>query len=355
MDLSTLTQRDGVLPTLIFSIGAFTALSLLYQLLSFLLLFLRPSKLHRYRHDTKGKPAWALVTGASDGIGKQLARELAWHGFNVAIHGRNPTKLAAVQDELLAEFPTRQFRVLVADASLMPCTNCEALVTSPAKSTRSHAPDSKKQGATPGAVDFDALAAAVADLNLTVLVNNVGGTPYRPVYQYLQDVPPAHLGIGMNVNAAFPLYLTSKLLPQLFQCAPALVINVGSMSDNGLPMLGAYCPNKAHNIKVTQVLAREIAMQGLEKDVEVFAVRVGEVCGTVYNKSTPSLFEPDARTMARATLARVGCGRVVVDGYFWHALQSASLAWVPGFVLESAFRDVIKTRYKEDQEKLKNQ
>lgn len=336
------------LSTLVFCIGACTTLSLLYQLCSSLIVYLRPSKLHRYLHDTQGKPAWALVTGASDGIGKQLARKLASHGFNVVVHGRNPAKLASVRDELAAEFPARQFRLLVADASAIPCSSCEALVTSPARSTRSHAPETSK-------VDFDALAAAVADLNLTVLVNNVGGTPYRPVYRYLQDVPQAHLAMGMNVNATFPLFLTSKLLPQLLQCAPALVLNIGSMSDNGLPMLGAYCPNKAHNLKVSQVLAREIAMQGRQSDIEVLLVRVGEVCGTVYNKSAPSLFQPDAATMARTTLARVGCGKVVVEGYFWHALQSASLGWLPAFVREQAFRDVIQMRHREDQEKLKSQ
>lgn len=103
-------------------------------------------------------------------------------------------------------------------------------------------------------------------------------------------------------------------------------------------------------IKVTEVLARELAMQGRSKDLEVIGMRVGEVCGTVYNKSTPSLFEPDAKTMARAALARVGCGKIVVVGYFWHAIQEASLIWMPGWATELAIRSVVQKRWRADQE-----
>ncbi|KAJ7246485.1 hypothetical protein C8J57DRAFT_1675292 [Mycena rebaudengoi] len=43
---------------------------------------------------------WALVTGASDGIGLGFAHELASHGFDIILHGRSPTKLAAVATAL---------------------------------------------------------------------------------------------------------------------------------------------------------------------------------------------------------------------------------------------------------------
>lgn len=103
-------------------------------------------------------------------------------------------------------------------------------------------------------------------------------------------------------------------------------------------------------IKVTEVLARELAMQGRSKDLEVLGVRVGEVCGTVYNKSTPSLFEPDAKTMARAALARVGCGKTVLVGYFWHAIQEASVEWLPGWITKVAIESVVRDRWRADQE-----
>ena len=36
-----------------------------------------------------GKGSWALITGASDGIGKEYALELAKEGFNIVLMGRN--------------------------------------------------------------------------------------------------------------------------------------------------------------------------------------------------------------------------------------------------------------------------
>lgn len=342
-------QREQPVSLVVTTIGLLAALTLLSRTLSFLFLYLRPSNLHRYLHTTDGKPAWALVTGASDGIGRQLAHELASHGFNVVIHGRNPIKLAGVQDDLARAFPARSFRTIVADASAIACTNCHGLDASPAKSTRSHDP-SKESGRKTPLVDFDGIATSLADLNLTVLINNAGGNPYLPVYQFLQDVSASKLTANMNLNGLFPLILQSKLLPQLLANSPSLVINMGSMADFGMPLLAAYCPTKALVNKASEVLARELVIQGRSRDVEVMAVRIGEVCGTVYNKSAPSLWQPGAETMARATLARVGCGRVIVDGYFWHAVQDTGLKWLPSWAREKAVRKEIEKRWRLDQE-----
>lgn len=43
---------------------------------------------------------WALVTGASSGIGLELARQMAEAGFNIIINGRDEEKLAVLQKEL---------------------------------------------------------------------------------------------------------------------------------------------------------------------------------------------------------------------------------------------------------------
>ena len=43
---------------------------------------------------------WAAVSGASDGIGKEFALQLANKGFNVLLIGRNQEKLEQVQQEL---------------------------------------------------------------------------------------------------------------------------------------------------------------------------------------------------------------------------------------------------------------
>lgn len=102
--------------------------------------------MNKYKEGVIGSP-WALVTGASDGIGVGFAEELASQGFNVILHGRNAEKLQTVSETLQAQFPGRKFKILVLDA-------------------------------VQDAGNVDKIQAALAefkDLNLKVLINNVGG------------------------------------------------------------------------------------------------------------------------------------------------------------------------------------
>ena len=93
-------------------IGVVLLIPKLYSLASFTwLYFLRPSSIKKYIH---GAPSYAIVTGATDGIGKSTAAELLRNGFNLIIHGRNAEKLARVRDELATG--GRDVRVWLADA-----------------------------------------------------------------------------------------------------------------------------------------------------------------------------------------------------------------------------------------------
>ena len=85
-------------------LGIITILYLAIRFFRFIHLYARPSSLKRYLH---GPNAWALVTGASDGIGRAFAQEL---------HGRNHIKLESIKAQLQNQFPIVEFRVLVADA-----------------------------------------------------------------------------------------------------------------------------------------------------------------------------------------------------------------------------------------------
>ena len=47
-----------------------------------------------------GEGSWALITGASDGIGKAYAQELASRGFNIVLMARNQEKTDNVSNEI---------------------------------------------------------------------------------------------------------------------------------------------------------------------------------------------------------------------------------------------------------------
>ncbi|KAL8343114.1 hypothetical protein RB598_004457 [Gaeumannomyces tritici] len=380
-------------PTLPFAaIGLLTALYWVCRVASFGLAYARPSRLSRYLHHGGGgpvsdsgsgggggqqqrRPPWALVTGASDGIGKHLAAELADFGFNVVLHGRNPEKLAKVEEALADRFPSRKFRVIVADVSRVPCSGCSKPVPV-AASARAHEPsaDSKEIGiggagdgeptdssqglaratpaSAPAAVDLDAILAQLADLHLTVVINNAGGALYDPgPFCGIEAYSARALTENVSANALFPLLLTSRLMSRLTAASPSLVVNVGSMSDQAMPRLPSYAPSKAFLACMSSCLALDAAFEGGARGaVEVVCVRVGDSTGTAHAGRRPSLFVPDAGRVARCILARVGCGRAVVVPYFWHAVQDAAAGMLPAWIKDRVV--IYAMRQKAEQERL---
>ena len=261
-----------------------TVLYLLIRLIFWVWLYIRPSSLPRYLHGQT--TAWALVTGASDGIGKEFARELLAGGFNVILHGRNEVKLSKVKSELLSVFPSREIEIAVADASIL---GAEASVVK-----------------------------VVGDRNLTVLVNNVGGHVGGATYRSLEEYTADSLDANINVNLRFPTHLTQRLLPLLKRNQPSLIINIGSLSAvTGPPYLTIYAGSKAYNQSFSESLSAE--MRANKQDVEVLFVQVGEVVSGSH-EVPQGFFTPDSKTFAKASLKRVGCGYRAVLGFMPHSI-----------------------------------
>ena len=118
-----------------------------YKLIAFLWFYLgRPSAIHTYLH---GMKPYALITGATDGIGKAIAEELYGKGFNLILHGRNEEKMQKVVADIRKSGDYSQdVQYFLADA-------------------------------TKAEHDFAALTAPFKDLDITVVVHNVGGTPLK--------------------------------------------------------------------------------------------------------------------------------------------------------------------------------
>ncbi|KAF2087135.1 short chain dehydrogenase/reductase [Saccharata proteae CBS 121410] len=267
-----------------YALGVSTAVYTAYKFLSFIRIYLRSSDLPRYLRPDGS--AWALVTGASDGIGASIAAELCTRGFNIVLHGRNPTKLSAVRDRLLKANPTRQVSFAIADASL---------------------PDA----------DIQAVVDAVKDKNLTVLVNNVGGIPMTTKIVGLASDTADRVDALLNLNVRFPVQLTRALLPQLQTNKPALIINLSSVtSEVGMPWGSVYSGSKAFNAAWNLSLGMELGAEN--RDVEVMGLNTGPV-NTGGNPGEVSLMTPEADAFAKAALNMVGCGREVVAPWWPHA------------------------------------
>lgn len=133
------------LPTIFPLLGLLLALYHVWGALDFIWFhYLRPKSYTRLLHGTK---PYALITGATDGIGRSTAKELYARGFNLILHGRNEQKMKQVVEEVKAINPAGGLDVkyFIADVS------------------RSD-------------VDFGGIARQFEGFSITLLVNNVGAS-----------------------------------------------------------------------------------------------------------------------------------------------------------------------------------
>ncbi len=170
----------------------------------------------------------ALVTGASQGIGRAVAIELAKHGVTVALAARNLDKLHAVQAEILSAGGKAE--VFALDVS------SEESIKTTAK-------------------------AVIAQLGpVHILVNNAGvtrdGLALRMKLADWTDV------LTTNLTGAF--LLTQAVLSPMLRERWGRIVNITSVvGETGQAGQANYAASKAGLIGLTKSLAREVASRGI--------------------------------------------------------------------------------------------
>ena len=168
-----------------------------------------------------------LITGASGGIGRALAKHAAVHGARVILHGRNAARLESVYDEIDALDGAPRPAIAVLDF------------------------------ATAGSEAYTSLADSLIDEfgRLDGLVNNASilGERYS-IEQY--DAAMWQKVMHVNVTAAFAI--TQVCLPLLHRADDASIIFTSSgVGRVGKPFWGAYAVSKFATEGLSQVLASE--------------------------------------------------------------------------------------------------
>jgi retinol dehydrogenase 14 len=141
-----------------------------------------------------------MVTGATDGIGKETARELAGRGARLLLHGRDAGRAAAARRDICATTGNDDVQVVLADFTSL--------------------------------AQVRALAAQVRTLTgkLHVLVDNAG------VYQERRHLTEDGLETTFQVNYLAPFLLTNLLLEPLLAAAPSRVVVVSSAVHQRAPI-----------------------------------------------------------------------------------------------------------------------
>ncbi|KAF5388774.1 hypothetical protein D9757_005616 [Collybiopsis confluens] len=270
---SQLVNAYPVAASLILGLGVIGIARFCYRTLSvFLQIFVLPG--HSLKRYGAKKGAWALVTGASDGIGKEFAFQLAKAGFNVFLVARNKETLDAAAAEIASKYSV---------------------------STKTASIDFAKADDAA----YESLSSNFQSLNVGVLVNNVGKSHAMPAY--LTDTPKDEIADIVSINVNATLKVTYSVLPGMIQRRRGLILNIGSFAGSvPSPMLATYSGTKAFLSTFSSALGEEVAQHG----ITVEHVNTYFVVSKLSKIRKASLMIPHPAPYVRSVLAKIGlpCG-----------------------------------------------
>ena len=232
---------------------------------------------------------WALVAGASEGLGAAFATALAEQGLNVALVARRREKLEALA------------------ASLRD----------------THGVEARPIALDLGASDLPAtLAQATEDLDVGLVVYNAA---LSPIGRFV-ELPLERILAAIDVNVRGPAIVSRMFAPRFLERARAGagagMVLMSSMSGyHGTALVSAYAATKAFNIVLAEGLWDELRDQG----VDVLVSCAGATRTPSYDAQTPRDVAPvmTPRAVAEETLAALGRTPNLVPG--WRNRLAAAL------------------------------
>lgn len=260
-----------------------------------------------------GMDRWAIVTGASSGIGREISLELDRRGYCLLLVARREDRLRALQKEL------RQ----PSDALVLDIRSVEAC---------------------------QRLHAYSQDRNVEILVNNAG---FGSISAFLDD--ELERDIAMIQTNIIALHTLCKLYLRDF-CAKdrGWILNVASMASFAPagPYMAVYYASKAYVGSLSAALVREMKDQGSR--VYLGALHPGPVpteFGSVARSgreagSLPSLGSISAQRCARIAVDKMFAGKHLILPGFWMKLLYAANKLLPRRLLTAVIARIQKAKTK---------
>ena len=221
---------------------------------------------------------WAVVTGASAGIGLALAERLAADGTNLVVSARRADRLENLAAALSTKHGTR-------------VEICAADLTRPEAPAEIHAFTTGK------------------GIEVELLVNNAG----FGAFGYVHEIPTPRLLEMIQVNCAAVVHLTQLFAPAMIARRHGDIMIVSSVAAfQALPFNSAYAATKAFDL---------IFAEGIAEELREFGVRVCALCpGSTNTEFQQVAQQPDrvfrsaetADKVARVGLAALAEGRSFV-------------------------------------------
>lgn len=233
---------------------------------------------------------WALVTGASAGIGKALAEELAAGGTNLVLTARRKDRLADLAQSLAS---THKIRAEVFAADLAEASAPEKIFAF-----------THEKG-----------------IDVELLINNAGFGAYGE----FTNVETQRLLNMVQVNCSAVVHLTRLYLPEMIQRRRGAVMIVASTASfQAVPYISTYAATKAFDLLLAEGLAEEMKPYG----IHVCALCPGSTESEFHEVADQTHIAPQrnkretAEKVARTGLRALAAGKSYVisgTGNYWGA------------------------------------
>ncbi|CAG0879094.1 unnamed protein product, partial [Cyprideis torosa] len=235
---------------------------------------------------------WAVITGATDGIGKSYAKQMAKCGMGVVLVSRNQERLDSVAEEIqrLAGSSTK-VRIIAIDFT--------------------------------HDIELETVKSQLDDLEIGVLINNVGlGYPNSDgTFLDVNGLEFHRKMVRCNVDSM--LLMCSAVLPQMQERKKGLVINMGSMtSETQTAFASVYASTKAFVEAFSFCLAQEFAGTG----VRITCTKPGFVQTKMIKNLglSESFMTPSPDTYVESHLKTIAT-IPIASGYWFHDLAELVL------------------------------
>jgi short-subunit dehydrogenase len=251
-----------------------------------------------------------LVTGASSGIGREMARQLAGRAGTLILAARRADRLEALASELRREH--RGLRILV-----QPCDVAE-----------------------PASVDRMLQSVAREAGPVDILINNagIGGIGL------FECAPWEKLEAMIRVNVTGLTYLTHRLLPEMIRRGRGGILNVSSgFGLTVMPGVAGYAASKHYATALTEALRMELTGTGITVSQLCpgpVDTEFESVAGNPTGRPVPALLQLRPERVARVGLRGFEKGKAIILPGFWIGILMALGRVTPRPVLRCVYSGI---------------